>query len=455
MSKVRINDLAREMEVKSRQILDILAELGLAQGKTHSSSLEEDEAEKVRTHLGRGSKPASHSSGGSSRASQTITPKIDLSHVSKPGDALKAVLAAKQKEEQEARQTHAPVRTSLAATPAKPAPATPPAAAATPVATAPARPEPRKIFPPTRQAPPIVVTPPSTPAIASRPPAGTVVAKPPVGAVAVSRPVVVVAPPAGSVVVKPAVMPATKPDLPVIEPHRAVEKPAAVKTPATATPAAPAPQETAVPVVAEVAAPQRPAVPTEAPVESAPDAIVSKAELSPTVHQPENAAASEPPATGAAPAETPIAAPPVRRMVMPQTGPRPVYKAPIVQAPTAVATGNQVPGAGIPRRALAAISHDRRQVRPQRLASSQAARDPSIRHVPPWADLPAAQPAHRAPALVSAHGLDLARAPDLAVRRVPAQAEHRLPPRVRVRPVRPISVPAAAGSSIRRPRKAR
>ena len=32
MSKVRINDLAREMEVKSRQILDILAELGLGAG---------------------------------------------------------------------------------------------------------------------------------------------------------------------------------------------------------------------------------------------------------------------------------------------------------------------------------------------------------------------------------------------------------------------------------------
>ncbi len=46
MSKVRINDLAREMEVKSRQILDILAELGLAAGKTHSSSLEGDEAER-------------------------------------------------------------------------------------------------------------------------------------------------------------------------------------------------------------------------------------------------------------------------------------------------------------------------------------------------------------------------------------------------------------------------
>ena len=51
MSKVRINDLAREMEVKSRQILDVLAELGLGAGKTHSSSLEEHEAEKVRAQL--------------------------------------------------------------------------------------------------------------------------------------------------------------------------------------------------------------------------------------------------------------------------------------------------------------------------------------------------------------------------------------------------------------------
>ena len=54
MSKVRINDLAREMEVKSRQILDVLAELGLAEGKTHSSSLEADEADKVRAQFERG-----------------------------------------------------------------------------------------------------------------------------------------------------------------------------------------------------------------------------------------------------------------------------------------------------------------------------------------------------------------------------------------------------------------
>jgi len=93
MSKVRINDLAREMEVKSRQVLDILAELGLATGKTHSSSLEGDEADKVRAHVERGSRSSSQASTQGSRAPQGIAPKIDLSHISKPGDVLKAVLA--------------------------------------------------------------------------------------------------------------------------------------------------------------------------------------------------------------------------------------------------------------------------------------------------------------------------------------------------------------------------
>ena len=51
MSKVRINDLARELEVKSKAILDTLAIVGVTEKKTHSSSLEEHEAEKVRIHL--------------------------------------------------------------------------------------------------------------------------------------------------------------------------------------------------------------------------------------------------------------------------------------------------------------------------------------------------------------------------------------------------------------------
>ena len=42
--KIRINDLARELEVKAKVILDILPEVGVTEKKTHSSSIEEDEA---------------------------------------------------------------------------------------------------------------------------------------------------------------------------------------------------------------------------------------------------------------------------------------------------------------------------------------------------------------------------------------------------------------------------
>src|ERR1035438_5784027 len=150
MSKVRINDLAREMEVKSRQILDVLAELGLASGKTHSSSLEDFEAEKVRGQFERTSRSGSQGSA-ASRAPQGLQPKIDLSRVSKPGDVMKAILANKQKEEQEARQSHAPVRPP---TP-PPAPVRPaPPVAVAPLPQQPTRPEPRKIVPQPRSAPP-------------------------------------------------------------------------------------------------------------------------------------------------------------------------------------------------------------------------------------------------------------------------------------------------------------
>jgi translation initiation factor IF-2 len=98
MSKVRINDLARDMEVKSRQILDALKDLGLGAGKTHSSSLESDEAEKVRAHIEGASKSTQHAAGASGRGAQAIAPKIDLSHISKPGDVMKAILAKKKEE---------------------------------------------------------------------------------------------------------------------------------------------------------------------------------------------------------------------------------------------------------------------------------------------------------------------------------------------------------------------
>ncbi len=367
MSKVRINDLAREMEVKSKQILDVLAELGLDSGKTHSSSLEEHEAEKVRAQFERGSRSSGQSAAAPSRASQVVTPKIDLSHVSKPGDALKAVLAAKQKEEQAARQSRVPVapaRTPPPPAPARP-PAPPPAAAAAPQ---PARPEPRRVVPQPRSAPPIVV-PPAPPAIASRPPAGPVVASPPrrtAGAVAPARAVVVVAPPA-AVAVKPPPAPAAPPT-PVSAPHE--EPPAAAKPPAVAA-APPAAASVAPELAASAASAPPPAPDVEAAllipaVESAAVADPAQAEaLSAAAEllEPIPAVAGEdepaaPPAPGQgrraqghvhSPSPTPAL--PARRMVMPQTGPRPVYTAPKLAPTEALAsgTGNQAPGAGIQR----------------------------------------------------------------------------------------------------------
>ena len=122
MSKVRINDLARELEVKPRAIIDILPELGVEGVKTHSSSLELDEAEKVRAHFAQDAKSAAHASSAAGRhGAQTIVPKIDLSHISKPGDVMKAILAKKKEEEEEARHARLPVKPAAA-------PATRPAA---------------------------------------------------------------------------------------------------------------------------------------------------------------------------------------------------------------------------------------------------------------------------------------------------------------------------------------
>ena len=264
MSKVRINDLARELEVKSRSILDALTAVGVTEKKTHSSSIEEDEAEKVRGYFSRGARTTAPRV-----APVDAKPKFDLSHVSKPGDALKAILERKQAETA-ARMAPPPRpavtvappanRPPVAAQPAAPtaAPVVPARPVAPVTAAPPAAPAPRRIVPIPRPATPNYVVP---PAIASRPVTGPVVAKPPVVS---AIPAVASAPPAEPVVVKPAAVP----------------------------PSAPAPVAVAPIPVAEPATPVAPE-----PVAAAPEAQV---------------------------ANTPAP----RRVVMPQTGPRPTYVAP-------------------------------------------------------------------------------------------------------------------------------
>src|ERR1700676_2903942 len=50
-NQVRINELARELEVKAKAIIDLLPGYGVAEKKTHSSSIPEDVAEKVRKNI--------------------------------------------------------------------------------------------------------------------------------------------------------------------------------------------------------------------------------------------------------------------------------------------------------------------------------------------------------------------------------------------------------------------
>jgi translation initiation factor IF-2 len=264
MSKIRINDLARELEVKSKAILDSLPVVGVTEKKTHSSSLEEHEAELVRKHL-RAHSDAPAAGARSSRAAageDEFKTKIDLSHISRPGDVLRAITQQKEAVE------HPPAK-PIAKPPAAPtvptieAKAEAPAAPAKPIAHKPV------VEPPA----PRLVTPASV--AAQRPPAVVVIPpKPPAAPVTPAASVASAAPPA-------------------------------VAVPPKATPPAPS-------ITAPSPAAQPPA---------------------PTVE-----------AKAAVPAKPPAAAPP--RVIMPQTGPRPVYKAP-VPPPGAVsrpAPGRPVPG---------------------------------------------------------------------------------------------------------------
>jgi translation initiation factor IF-2 len=276
MSKVRINDLARELEVKSNAILDALKAVGVTEKKTHSSSIEDDEADKVRGHFQRGARSSSPRA-----AAPAPTPRFDLSNVSKPGDALKAILERKQAE-QAARsgvQTAPPQRPAVAVAPpmgrpivsapvaARPPlnaapsqPVAPPATPAAPitVAASAGAPAPRRIVPiPRPPAPTYTVQPPAPSAPLGRAPLGSAVVSRQLGA---APPAVASVPPAAPVVVKPSAVPAPPP------------------APVAAAPVAPEP----VAPVVEAAAPAVPEVP----------------------------------------------AAPVRRVVMPQTGPRPTYTAP-------------------------------------------------------------------------------------------------------------------------------
>ncbi len=167
MSKIRINDLARELEVKSKAILDALTEVGVTEKKTHSSSLEEHEADKVRRHLRGSAESASSAKSARSARSESegIKTKIDLSNISKPGDVLKAIIS----KQQPAPPAAPPVRPVAVNPPAPEAkPAAPVAKAPVSAPTAPA-PPPRMIVPTHVERPTFTVPQPAPPKVVETP----------------------------------------------------------------------------------------------------------------------------------------------------------------------------------------------------------------------------------------------------------------------------------------------
>jgi len=281
MSKIRINDLARELEVKSREILDVLTTVGVTEKKTHSSSLEDHEADLVRKHL-RGRSDAAPSAARASRSAsgeEGIKTKIDLSNISRPGDVLRAI--TQQKGTAEAPATRPAAKPAVSA-PAAEAKKAVPGASAAPKAGSP---KPSSETPQTTAPPPRMVTPASV-AATYRPP---------------------------SVVVIPPKAPVTPP---------------AASTAAAAANAAPS----------AIAVPPRVAPPAAQAGGAPPVSAAAPSNVTPIQ-------SAAPGSTPVRPAP-PVAAPP--RMIMPQTGPRPVYKAPLPPAPAPGAVSRPSPGRPVP-----------------------------------------------------------------------------------------------------------
>ena len=141
MSNIRINILARELEVKARVIIELLPDLGVTEKKSHSSSIEDEVAGKVRAHF---------------RAAE----QAEIDSQRKAEEEKKAAEAEAARKEAEAK--------AAAEAASRPAPVVPdevpsPAAAATPPAAAPAQPVTRVL----RRTTPVVVSPSDKP---SRPP---------------------------------------------------------------------------------------------------------------------------------------------------------------------------------------------------------------------------------------------------------------------------------------------
>ena len=143
-NQVRINELARELEVKAKAIIDLLPGFGVTEKKTHSSSIPVDVAEKVRrTIQGQAEQDAAaEAATAAEKAVKEAAARAARMKPAAPAPAVPPAAAKPPVPAVPAPQTPAP--TPVAAKPAAPAPTTAPQAPAprplAPVAPAPAAP---------------------------------------------------------------------------------------------------------------------------------------------------------------------------------------------------------------------------------------------------------------------------------------------------------------------------
>ena len=321
MKKIRINELARECEQPNSVIIQILPEFGVTEKKTHSSSIDEDVADRIRRHFGvfveHEEAPA---------PAETAAPQPEKAEAPAKAETQPPAQAAAPKAPVEAPVQVLETAPVEAEEPQAP-PAAPPAGPGVPVEephlVRPAHP----LRPPLARhgvkeapaAPPREVAPPPRP-VEAAPPAAPVVAPPPEPA----------APAQPSAAAPPQVRPAM-PARPLPTTPRPGQIISGPRQPFPATPGEPAPRPP------RPAAPSRPAAPP-----------AQQAGRHPTAQQPRAGAPPQRPAAPATPPtavvtpKAPLAGQPVARPVVP---PRPDLVARLAQTKAMPGQPQPRPGA--------------------------------------------------------------------------------------------------------------
>jgi translation initiation factor IF-2 len=189
MSKIRINELARQLEIPSHTLLEMLPEFGITEKKTHSSSIDDTVAEQVRMRLARGgvqvmpattavaveeppsepeetapAPPAAEQPGKSAPASETLAPEhadeATSAAAEEPTRAKPAPLRPPLAASGGSSPLHPPLRTTPI--PARPAPPPPPAPRPGQILSGPRQPLPAAPPAPT-PAPPLAAAPSAPP----------------------------------------------------------------------------------------------------------------------------------------------------------------------------------------------------------------------------------------------------------------------------------------------------